>query len=837
VADNSSQPALRYEPLVVVAIALASGIVFERYRLGILEPFGFGLYWWFALAALAAWYLAWRVRWSATAAGTLLAAVALAGAAWHDLRWREFERDDISRYAAFEAMPSCTMAVVLAAPEIMPAPRPTPLRAIPTGERSRVRVEMTGIRDVVNWRAASGRCQLTVDGHLLGVHAGDRVQIFGRLRRPSPPMNPGEFDFAAHARADRRLATLVCTSPECVKVAAPSRGWSVQSAVDSVRASGERSIYRYVGPRQAGLASAILLGAREGLPNEEVLPFFLTGTVHLLVVSGLNVAILAVGLYALAWMGWLPRRVALAAIIAVVIGYTLVADSQPPVVRAAVLVVLLCSAAWTGRRAIGFNSLAAAAILVLAINPAELFKTGTQLSFLCVAVLMWVGQIESSQWFASRDPLDKLIYESRPTYAKLCIIGGRWFVLLMISSTVVWLATLPLVLYQFHLVSPVTLLIAPVVWVLALVGMWAGFLTLLGGWVAMPLALIAGPVCAWSLAGLVRVVHWAEEMPGGYFWAPGPAWWWVVGFYLGLLAAILWGRAVVAPRWQVAILCAWIVVGLTPPLARAFSHEEELRCSFVSVGHGTCVVIETPDGRTLLYDAGALGPPEWATQSISCYLWHRGIMRIDAIILSHADVDHYNAVPGLLDRFRVGEIYVSPLMFDSFGASGPALGPELLRHAVEDAGVPLREIWSGDRLRVGDGVAIDVLHPPREGVIGRDNANSIVAAVEYAGRRILLPGDLESPGLEDVLAELPLDCDVVMAPHHGSRLSDPPGFAAWSTPEWVVLSGGRDADPEVRATYQRAGAAVFNTGETGAVELRLSAAAVTATEWRNHADQ
>jgi competence protein ComEC len=77
----------------------------------------------------------------------------------------------------------------------------------------------------------------------------------------------------------------------------------------------------------------------------------------------------------------------------------------------------------------------------------------------------------------------------------------------------------------------------------------------------------------------------------------------------------------------------------------------------------------------------------------------------------------------------------------------------------------------------------------------------------------------------------------VMAPHHGSRLSDPPGFAAWSTPEWVVLSGGRDADPEVRATYEQAGADVFNTGETGTVELRLSAAAITATDWRKRTDQ
>jgi competence protein ComEC len=134
---------------------------------------------------------------------------------------------------------------------------------------------------------------------------------------------------------------------------------------------------------------------------------------------------------------------------------------------------------------------------------------------------------------------------------------------------------------------------------------------------------------------------------------------------------------------------------------------------FLSVGHGTCVLVEGPHGETLLYDAGSLGTPHYATQTIASYLWHRGITRIDGIVLSHADVDHYNAVPGLLERFDVGTVYVSPVMFTRFGAGAASLGPTVLRQAIDRAGVPLREIWSGDRLRVGADVTIDVLHPPR----------------------------------------------------------------------------------------------------------------------------
>jgi competence protein ComEC len=114
------------------------------------------------------------------------------------------------------------------------------------------------------------------------------------------------------------------------------------------------------------------------------------------------------------------------------------------------------------------------------------------------------------------------------------------------------------------------------------------------------------------------------------------------------------------------------------------------------------------------------------------------------------------------------------------------------------------------------------LHPPQKGVIGSDNANSVTLGVEYANRRILLPGVLESPGIDDVMAEAPYDCDVLLAPHHGSRRSDPPGFAAWSTPEWVVFSGGggEQAAPVIR-TYEKAGANVLVTDEVGAVQFTV----------------
>jgi len=159
-------------------------------------------------------------------------------------------------------------------------------------------------------------------------------------------------------------------------------------------------------------------------------------------------------------------------------------------------------------------------------------------------------------------------------------------------------------------------------------------------------------------------------------------------------------------------------------------------------------------------------------------------------------------------------------------------GPGVLRSAIEQAGIPVRQIWMGDRLHLGPEVSIDVLHPPRLGVVGNDNANSVTVCIEHAGRLILLPGDLESSGMEDLTAELPRDCDVLLAPHHGSRRSDPPGFAAWSTPELVVFSSGNaDMTPSIRS-YERAGAAVFETHRQGTVNVTISHGPIRISTWR-----
>jgi competence protein ComEC len=245
-----------------------------------------------------------------------------------------------------------------------------------------------------------------------------------------------------------------------------------------------------------------------------------------------------------------------------------------------------------------------------------------------------------------------------------------------------------------------------------------------------------------------------------------------------------------------------------------------------------------PDGRNMLYDAGRLGSPVGAVRPISAVLWSRGITHLDALVISHADTDHFNAVPELLQRFSIGVILVSPQMFNQLDQ--PAV--KQLKSVIEQSGVRVETISASEKLPVGDpdsadAVQIEILHPPALGVIGSDNANSIVLLVEYAGRKLLLPGDLESPGLDDLLAEFPIDTDVVMAPHHGSLRSDPKGFANWSRPEFVVLSGDRNLEDvptidSVMNSYRQVGSDVFHTAQHGSVTFTLTREKVTVETFR-----
>jgi competence protein ComEC len=814
-AKSPQEPA--YQPLMIVAVMASAGILVDRYW-----PLGWWTWIGVAVGGLAIWQPLWRRERWAPAMIALAASVAAVAGAWHHAQWSLLAPDELGMFARPQSEPVCLEAVVASAPHYMAAPPYDPLATLPLQDRSRVELNVTAIRDRATWRPASGRTTLVVVGDRVPVVAGDRLQVFGHLAALQAPSNPGEFDYAAYARDEGRHCTLRAEFPEAVVRTAAGSAWRLARWTDWLREGGVALLDRSLAPAQAHLASAMFLGVREDLEPQQSDAFLETGTVHLLVISGLNVGILATCLMALLSCWGCSSRTTILAVGGATLLYALVTGGSPPVVRATVMVLLMCGARLIGRRPLEFNLCAAAALVVLAINPSELFHAGAQLSFLGMAVLI----VLNTKPPVVSDPLDRLIARSRPWHARVVLDLAAQARLLAITTPIVTVVIAPLVMARFHLLSPAAIVLGPLVAFPITLAMASGFAVLGLGAVVPVLAVPCGWVCDWSLAFVALLTEWARHWPAGHFWVAGPSDWWLVGWYGGLA---LWAAGFVRPprRWSLALAAGWCALGLTTSWASAAGHRS-LDCTFVSVGHGSAVVMRLPGGQTLLYDVGCMGSPVFGERAISAVLWSQGIRHLDAVVLSHADADHYNALPGLLKKFSAGIVYVTPLMFDRQAAALTALA-----ESIAAAGVPLEVIAGGDRLHAAEDCSIEVLHPPRKGVVGSDNANSIVLAIEFQGRRLLLTGDLESPGLDDVLAEQPYDCDVLMAPHHGSRFSDPPGMARWSTPEWVIISGSRaDWQPGVAAAYSSRGGTVLHTAQSGAIRATIVDGQLAVRAWR-----
>lgn len=769
--------------------------------------------------SLIAWWVSFRRARIRLAAWLVFAsAFALAGL-WHHMRWRLFPADDLGISAVVRPSPVCVEAIALSAPRPQPAPPRDLMNTLREQDEVQFSVQITAVRDGRQWRPARGQTLVRMKGEIGHVHCGDRLRLLAALSAPAAPLNPGEPDFAFYERSERRLCRLQLDSPECVKILKKGGHFNLTSLLNSIRDQGNANLCRHLSPARAGLAAAVLLGTREQVDRQRNEDFMTTGTIHLLSISGLHVGILAYGFWIIARLGWLSRKKTLVAAIVLVVLYAMLTESRPPVIRAAVLITAMCAARFLGREAMNLNTLAAAGIIVLALNPCSFFQAGTQLSFMAVATMAALPAFASQM--RESDPLARLIAETRPWPARFARRAWSSIWNAVALSAVIWLVALPLVMYQFHVVSPVATVLNPIVCVPMGVALFAGFGVMLFGGIAPP----AGAVCGWLCDVCLEWMEWCIDVGlachGNHWWVPEPPLWWVMLFYFGAAAWLLRPELRLPRRWLFAVTLCWFAIGgwITCGAGAGIQSRdgEELVCHFVSVGHGTSVLLEFPAGETVLYDAGRLGTAAMATRSISSLLWSRGITHLDALIISHADADHFNAIPALLDRFSVGVIYVSPVMFrhDTEVLSE-------LRRRIQARGVTIRTLWAGDELQLRGRARAVTLHPPETGVAGSDNANSIVLLVEYSGRRILLPGDLESPGLDELLSTPLLDSDVSMAPHHGSARSNPVGFARWTLPEYVVISGGlsRDASQVVRA-YEAAGAQVLHTAEVGAVEARI----------------
>jgi len=819
-------------PLVPAALVVTAGIVADRYY-SISLSFSLGM----GVLCIIAWGIAGLGRNKGLPLVYLVLAGFAFGAALHHYHHDVFPADDIGNHipehpqSARDKPPLVQVRGVLdEEPAYRPALAYQPLRFKAQPASTNAILQVTHLWQDGDWAQVTGRLRLLVEDRVGELHCGDEVEVSSQLTSIKGPTNPGEPDLASYWRDQRVRAQMYVSKassrsklsagkqPEgLVRLSSDWRG-SFWGWLGFVHSWGQEQLTHALATGTQGhqplpgLAAALVLGQGAPLHRDDWAKYKRTGVIHVLVVSGQHLVILA------AFLWWGLRRLGVrqrhsAWVVALVLFlYVLLTGGQPPGLRSAVTVGAACVALVLRRRIMPANLLALAWLTVAFCNPMDLFSPGCQLSFLSVIVLYRFAVLWEAR---ERDALEQHIEENRPAWQRWLRRMGWLVVESYVVSVVVWLTVTPLVAYRYNLIPFSAFLLGPPLTMLTSIALFSGFVLLLLAALHLPLVPLAAWVMRWALTLCDWLVDWADGMPGSYTYISNVPLWWVVVFYLALLTWLTHGVLLRYWRWAAFGGLGWLCIGLFAALVRLPS--DELRCTFLDVGHGGCTILETPDGRTLLYDAGAIGGPQVTEMHIAPFLWHRGIRRIDEVILSHADLDHFNGLPALLDRFAVSQVTCTPTFADK-----TTPGVEFTLAELQRRKVPIRIVRSGDLLTAGN-VTLDVLHPPGSGPEGNENTRSLVLRITHAGQTILLTGDLEGAGMQRVLGTPTDPIDVLMAPHHGSHRVDAEGLVAWAWPRVVISCQGKPlsvkAPPPV---YGQGGRYFFSTWEHGAVTVRCN---------------
>ena len=399
---------------------------------------------------------------------------------------------------------------------------------------------------------------------------------------------------------------------------------------------------------------------------------------------------------------------------------------------------------------------------------------------------------------------------------------GRWeFKRVICASLVVWLTTAPFIAQRFGTFTPIapvaSTLLLPLLPVAVVAGMAGALLGLFSAFAAQPLLWLAG--------GCAHVLEWAcraaARLPGVCVYLPPPGW--AMILLCGAVFTALAYRAQLGlTRRRVAALM------LLPAFAYLLfvwpqSSVRHLRVDTISVGHGNCILTRFPEGRSLLFDAGSVGrADDIAERVIVPALWSLGVRRLDLLVLSHGDADHYNGTEDLARRMHVGGVAVTNY-FDYF-ENQP--GPKRLIESLSDARVPVSRFSEGDRIAGFADAEVAALWPPASvpKLKWTDNELCTVVRVRTPEGVVLLTGDFGHGSAGPLIRRHPdLAADVLQVPHHGHADPDAAQLAEAVRPAVAIIPGGRDA--LAAPIYARTAKNLLATDDCGMISVEMDGGA------------
>lgn len=612
---------------------------------------------------------------------------------------------------------------------------------------------------------------------------GQRVQGTGRLFAPEEPRNPGGMNWRIRA---------ICEGYELSGYLLP--GWTAQGEgrfspgewLRRLRAGIAAQIETLFGG-QAALFRGVMLGDRSGLDSETAAAMRLTGTAHILTVSGLHLSMIAGVVSALLSRAPVGRKMRFAVLSAFLVFFTALTGAAPGTIRACIMAMLREYAVVRGRRYEPLTGLACAALLMTLAVPLWALSASFQFSFFVVLGIQLLSRGLSD--FVRRHVHAGAVAGQLLGMTALCVSAQ--------------IASLPMQLMLYGYIPllslPMNLLCSALMPVL-LLGGWCT--TLLGMLFPAPGALAAGAL-AQAASGFERLSLWAASIKHAIVRLPA-----LPGVCVLLFAALLMllSRRIRLGRWRKQAVCltaGLILLGYAPQV------HPQARYVQLDVGQGDAALLASGH-RAVLVDVGPADSYEMLR-----FLRREGL-HVEAVILSHLDEDHAGALGTLL----ASEVEIPAVIVSTRAAQeepSPAVQAALER--IAQMGVPLLAVERGDRITAG-GATFDVLSPDE--TLSGSNACSLLLHARLEDVTFLLTGDLtrdSEPG------DVP-EADVLKVAHHGSGYSTSDAFLDRVSPELALISVGANnryghPDERVLASLARVGAQVLRTDETGSITLWL----------------
>ncbi|WP_367155551.1 DNA internalization-related competence protein ComEC/Rec2 [Methylomonas sp. HYX-M1] len=615
-----------------------------------------------------------------------------------------------------------------------------------------------------------------------------------RLKAPHGRSNPGGFDYEAWLFANGIDATgYVRTNPTAAHVTSPPFSPTRTLAAWRQRISDNLDLAM---PAEAGLGivKALTIGDQQQIDRPQWQLFRRTGVIHLMVISGAHVSLIAGLVFwaagrAAAWLGpgkLAPPAIAAAAAWSAALLYAGLAGLTIPVQRALVMLsIALLALAWQ-RHSSASRTLCLALVAVTAFDPLAVISPGFWLSFAAVACLLYISGgrlVPDSAW-------------RRAVTLHIAMAAGLTPLLILFFQQTSLIAPIANALA----VPLVGLIVTPVALSAAALGLLSSELA---GVLLWPLGFIINGLCdALNLLATIPAASVSLPAPSSFALACALA-----GVALALAPRGLPGR-----HW-----CAVFCLPLLFP-TRDLPQHGDFRLSVLDVGQGLSAVLETSE-HVLVFDTG----PRFSEQAdmgesvVLPYLRYRGIRRIDTLIVSHADNDHSGGTASLLAEMPVDTIYSSAPYW-----------------AKQQRG---RYCRAGQQWE-WNGIGFRMLGPP-EHPFASENDNSCVLQINGPHFGVLFSGDIERAAEDSLTSGYggSLASTILIAPHHGSKTSSSPAFLQQIKPAWVLIPAGHAnrfgfPHPAVNARYQQLGASVLITGRSGAIVASVTGNHLDMQTWR-----